>query len=157
MSGIFILAPVLAVAPAVLTATTACAAAMGFTMLSNRLDDLQHLMSDVENVEGIVQFDVAEAKGLLQIINEQGPIVLRRGDATIVLRSGKGRVQMMVQGSSGQSNEDLETLGRSVLGGISQQYAYHMVMSDLKSRGFDKVEEAREEDGTIRLRLRRWD
>lgn len=155
MSGIFILAPVLVMAPAVLTATTACAAAMGFTMLSGQLDDLQHLMQD--DVAGVVQFDVAEAKGMLQIINEQGPIVLRRGDATIVLRSGKGRVQMMVEGSAGQTNEELETLGRSVLGGISQQYAYHMVMSDLKSRGFDKVEEEQDEDGTIRLRLRRWD
>lgn len=157
MSGIFVLAPVLAVAPVVLSATASVAATLGFQLLSQKVDDYQALFQDAEQSEEMVQFDVGEARGLTQLVHERGPIILDRPDATLCFRPGKGRVQLMVRGKGRQSREDLEKLGRSVLDGIAQQYAYHVVVSDLRSRGFDKVEESQEEDGTIRLRLRRWD
>lgn len=150
MSGIFILAPVLAAAPVVLTATAAVAAAMGFTMASHHLEAWQQA-----DHERTVEFDINDAKGLTALVNQQGPILLQRDDATIMFRAGKGRVQMLVKGAG--SHDELHALGQSVIDGITQQYAYHQVVSDLKARGFDKVEESQDEDGTIRLRLRRWD
>lgn len=151
MSGIFVLAPVLAAAPVVLTATAAVATAMGFSMVSGKLEEWQGL----QEAEDCVEFDINEARGLTALIAQQGPIVLQREGATVVFRPGKGRVQMLVKGTG--TREELEALGQSVIDGISQQYAYHQVVSDLKARGFDKVEESQDEDGTIRLRLRRWD
>lgn len=157
MSGIFVLAPVLAVAPVVLAATSAVAANLGFQVMSQKVDEFRSLFADAETSEDIVQFDVAEARGLTQLVREQGAIILDRADATLCFQAGKGRVQLLVRGKGSVPREDLERLGRSVLDGMAQQYAYHMVVSDLKSRGFDKVQEARDEDGTIRLHLRRWD
>lgn len=151
MSGIFILAPVLASAPIVLTAATSVAAVLGFTMLTGRAEEWQQLAGSADTVE----FDIHEAKGLTALVHQQGPIVLQREGATVVFRAGKGRTQMLVKGSG--SREDLEALGQSVLDGLRQQYAYHQVVSDLKARGFEKIEETRDEDGTVRLRLRRWD
>lgn len=159
MSGVFVLAPVLAAAPVVLTATTAVAAAMGFVALSQGLQEVEAELNGLlqQNSQQMAEFDVAEAKGLTRLIAEQGPIVLDRPDATVCFRSGKGRVQMLVRGKGSQTREQLEELGQEVLQRIQQQYAYHSVMTDLKKRGFGKVEEVQEEDGTIRLRLRRWD
>ncbi|MEW6280029.1 MAG: DUF1257 domain-containing protein, partial [Candidatus Eremiobacterota bacterium] len=156
MSGIFVVSPILVAAPIVLAATTSVAAAMGFTMLSEKLENLQSVVDGVGQ-ERVAEFDVAEARGLTNLINEHGPIVLERNDATVCFVPGKGRVQLLVKGKAGQTREELEALGRQVLDSVSQQYAYHAVVSDLKQRGFGKVEEELEEDGTIRLRLRRWD
>lgn len=155
MSGIFVLAPVLTVAPVVFSATAAVAAAMGFTMATQTLDSFSELLQD--DHPRVVQFDVSDARGLTQLVNEQGPIVLQRGDAVLCFRAGKGRTQLTITSPQNRSREELEQLGAQVLGAIQQQYAYHAVMSDLKTRGFDKVEEVKEEGGTIRLRLRRWD
>lgn len=151
------MAPVFVVAPIVLTATSAVAAAMGFAVVSKTLADVEKIFGGVEHNEAVVQFDVAEAKGLLKLLNDRGPIVLDRDDATLCFRPGKGRVQLQVKSKGQATKEELEKLGRSVLDAVTQQYAYHTVVSDLKARGFDKVDESRDEDGTIRLRLRRWD
>ncbi len=156
MSGIFVVVPVLALAPVVLSATAAVAASLGFSMVNRTAEELQTLLH-AEDGEEVAEFDVAEAKGLTRLIQEQGPLVLERQDATIAFVPGKGRVQMLVRGRGGASRQELEALGREVLDGMAQQYAYHLVVSDLKARGFDKVEESRDEDGTLRLRLRRWD
>ena len=64
-------------------------------------------------------------------------------------------MHMEVRGRA--SEEELESVGRELLQSINQHYAYDRVMSDLKSRGFESLEEEVEEDGTIRLKLRRWD
>lgn len=159
MSGIFVVAPVLASAPLVLTATTAVAAAMGFVAVSQGLEALQAEMDGLLRAKSnqLAEFDVADAKGLTKLIAEQGAIVLERPDCTICFRAGKGRVQMLVRGKGEQTLSELEEMGQSILHKIQQQYAYHTVITDLKKRGFAKAEEVVEEDGTIRLRLRRWD
>jgi hypothetical protein len=157
MSGIFVIAPVLAVAPVVFSATSAVAAPLGFALASQALDQVRELMGETAESEQLVQFDVADARGLTQLVSEQGPLVLQRADAVVCFRAGKGRVQMTVTSPIGKSREELSLLGHQVLGAINQQYAYHAVMADLKTRGFDKVEEVKDEDGTIRLRMRRWD
>ncbi|HEY3997806.1 MAG TPA: DUF1257 domain-containing protein [Candidatus Xenobia bacterium] len=153
MSGIFVLAPVLTLAPVVLTATSAAAAAMGFSMVTGHLANLRIEAAQQQ----VVQFDVAEARGLTELVGREGPIMLDRADASICFAAGKGRVQLTVHGKTGQSQQELEALGRSLLDKMTQQYAYHLVVSDLKKRGFDKVLETTEEDGTVRLQLRRWD
>ncbi len=159
MSGVFVMAPVLAAAPVVLTATTAVAVSLGFSVVADQVQSVQDELNRLlrEQPERVAEFDVAEAKGLQKLIAQQGPIILDRPDATICFQPGKGRIQMLVRGKGQQTHQELEELGQQVLQKIQQQYAYHAVVSDLKKRGFGKVEEAVDEDGTIRLRLRRWD
>lgn len=162
MSGIFVLAPVLASGPMVMTAAAAVAAGMGFIALTQGAEGIQAFQSDLtrllnEKSPLVAELDV-EAKGMTQLIDEQGAIVLERADATILFQKGKGnRVQMLVKGKGQQTLSELEELGQEVMNRVQQQYAYHSVVSDLKKRGFAKAEESVEEDGTIRLRLRRWD
>lgn len=155
MSGIFVVVPILAAAPVVLSATAAVAAAMGFSMVRQGAEELETLFRN--QGETVVEFDLAEARGLENLLREQGGIQLDREDASLCFLPRKGRVQMLVRAKGRATSQDLEALGREVLDGITQQYAYHQVVSELKSRGFSKVEESREEDGTLRLRLRRWD
>ena len=162
MSGIFVLAPALASAPMVATAAAAVAAAMGFIALTQGVEGIESLRAEInqllrEKSPLVAEFDI-DAQGLARLIAEQGPMVLDRADATLCFQAGKGnRVQLLVKAKGQQTLHQLEELGQQVIHRVQQQYAYHTVMTDLKKRGFGKAEETVDEDGTIRLRLRRWD
>ncbi len=157
MSGIFVLVPVLSLAPVVLTATSAAATALGFSVAKGHLDDLQQALTDARACDDAVLFELGEARGVSQLLAEQGSIVLDRPDASACFRPGPNGAQMVVTGREGQPREALETLGRTLLDQVTQQYAYHLIVSEVKQRGVDKSQEAVGEDGSIRLQLRRWD
>ncbi len=151
MSGIVVVSPLRLAAPVVMAAATAAASSLGFTICSERVDELLETSEE----DTVVGFDVTEASGLKELLQQQGPLALKRPDALVLIREKGSGVHMEVRGRGGE--EELETIGRELLQSINQHYAYDRVMSDLKSRGFESLEEEVEEDGTIRLKLRRWD
>lgn len=151
MSGIIVVTPVLLAAPVVMAAATSAAAALGFTMATQKADATAQAKAE----DKVVGFDIEEADGLKQLLCDQGALVFTREDATVVLREKNQGVHMEVRGQAEEA--ELEALGRNLLQTVTQHYAYDRVVSELKERGFDNVEENQEEDGTIRLRLRRWD
>lgn len=151
MSGIVVVSPLLLAAPVVMAAATAAASSLGFTVCSDKVEEVLN----TEEEETVVGFDVTEAPGLKDLLQQQGSLVLRRSDATVVIREKGPGVHMEVRGRAEES--ELETLGRDLLQSINQHYAYDRVVSDLKRRGFEALDEEVEEDGTIRLKLRRWD
>ena len=151
MSGIVVVSPLLLAAPVVMAAATAAASSLGFTICSERVDELLETSEE----DTVVGFDVTEASGLKELLRQQGPLALKRPDALVLIREKGSGVHMEVRGRAAEV--ELETIGRELLQSINQHYAYDRVMSDLKSRGFESLEEEVEEDGTIRLKLRRWD
>ena len=151
MSGIVVVSPLLLAAPVVMAAATAAASSLGFTICSGRVDELRETSEE----DTVVGFDVTEASGLKELLQQQGPLALKRPDALVLIREKGSGVHMEVRGRAPEV--ELETVGRELLQSINQHYAYDRVMSDLKSRGFESLEEEVEEDGTIRLKLRRWD
>jgi hypothetical protein len=151
MSGIIVVSPLLLAAPVVMAAAAAAASSLGFTVCSDKVEDILETQAE----DNVVGFDVTEAPGLKDLLQNQGSLVLRRPDATVVIREKGSGVHMEVSGQA-QENE-LENLGRDLLQSINQHYAYDRVVSDLKNRGFEALDEEVEEDGTIRLKLRRWD
>jgi len=151
MSGIVVVSPLLLAAPVVMAAATAAASSLGFTICSGRVDELLETSEE----DTVVGFDVTEASGLKELLQQQGPLALKRPDALVLIREKGSGVHMEVRGRAPEV--ELETVGRELLQSINQHYAYDRVMSDLKSRGFESLEEEVEEDGTIRLKLRRWD
>ena len=151
MSGIVVVSPLLLAAPVVMAAATAAASSLGFTICSGRVDELLETSEE----DTVVGFDVTEASGLKELLQQLGPLALKRPDALVLIREKGSGVHMEVRGRAPEV--ELETVGRELLQSINQHYAYDRVMSDLKSRGFESLEEEVEEDGTIRLKLRRWD
>lgn len=150
MSGIFVVTPLMLAAPVVLAAATSAASSLGFNMVAQEAEKL--IPQEGENTVG---FDIDEAEGLFELLQEKGTLVLQREDATVVLQNKKNMVHMEVRGLAAE--EELEALGRQLLDSVTQYYAYDRVVSDLKQRGFEHLEETVDEDGTIRLKLRRWD
>jgi hypothetical protein len=53
------------------------------------------------------------------------------------------------------SDFDDGLFGKAWLRALTQRYAYHVATDMLAARGFDKVEETRDRDGTLRMTVRR--
>ncbi|MBN2451759.1 MAG: DUF1257 domain-containing protein [Lentisphaeria bacterium] len=80
--------------------------------------------------------------------------VFRKDDVVLtVARDASGQLTVKAA-SEERSKEELEGIGREMIGRLMQQYAYHRIVSELKSRNFNLVEEEVEKDGTVRLQVR---
>ena len=80
-------------------------------------------------------------------------VLEKEGVRVAVCRDLDGRVSARVSGAD-RSDEELEQIGRRLIDGLTQQYAYHRLLTELKQRNFNVVEEEVEADGTVRLKVR---
>ena len=58
---------------------------------------------------------------------------------------------------NGQNDETLRALGEELSQAVVQQYVYQKLMDEMRSRGFNIVEEEVTEDRSIRLKVRHWE
>jgi len=66
----------------------------------------------------------------------------------------QGQCQVTVSGK-GRSKEELQAIGQQAAHKVVQMYTYNKVMTELKNRDFQVLEEEVDEQGAIRLKLRR--
>ncbi|MGB9625243.1 MAG: DUF1257 domain-containing protein, partial [Phycisphaerae bacterium] len=78
-----------------------------------------------------------------------------RGDLQVeVGRDERGTCRICVSGE-GYTDYQLRKVAREISARIVQQYTYHKVVSELKSRRFTVAAEEVAADGTIKLHIRR--
>ncbi|MHC4201107.1 MAG: DUF1257 domain-containing protein [Planctomycetota bacterium] len=149
MSAIVIL-PVLipgAVAawPVIAAAAAAAAAALGYA--AGRPPEDVKEMTEVE-------LTVAEAESVVADMALGEELVFVKGDVQVAfVRDAGGGVSVKVRGV-GKTEEELRVMGQQMAGALTQQYAYHKIVTELKERNLDLVEEEVDEDGTVRLHVR---
>jgi hypothetical protein len=149
MSAIILLPIVIPAAtaawPAVAAAAAAAAAAMGYASARTGTDveSETEVEIPVENCEAVTE-DMA--------LGEQ--LSFTKDDVRVTFfRNTDGRVAVKV-GGAGRSESDLAAIGREITKKLVQQYAYHRVVSELKQRNLNVVDENVEDDGTVRLQVR---
>lgn len=154
MSAVAILFPIIAAWPVFFAAAASVAAGAGYSMVRTGVGQEEALAADAE---GICELALENSENLALLMKDEGAITLQRQNVTITFTRvpGEMRVKMCVQGE-GQTASELETVGREVYAQILQQYAYHQVVSELKSQGFAVSQEKVDEDQTIKLTVRRW-
>lgn len=76
------------------------------------------------------------------------------GDGVKVIFFQNADGESMVRVSGQKSEAELKALGDDLSKKIVQQYAYHRMVTEMKARNMNVVEEEIEEDGTVRLRVR---
>ncbi|MDR3038618.1 MAG: DUF1257 domain-containing protein, partial [Candidatus Adiutrix sp.] len=74
------------------------------------------------------------------------------GVKVIFSRDAGGRAAVRVSGRKSQA--ELEALGEALAQKVVQQYAYHRLVTEMKARNMNVVEEEVEADGTVRLQVR---
>lgn len=132
--------------PAIAGAAATAASALGFALANSRED-----VESAETTEVDISLASAEAVTANLAVGEE--LVFTREDVKIVFfRDVDGHPGVRVRGKG--SEAELEAIGQDFAGRIVQQYAYHQLVTELRSRELNITDEQVEEDGTVRLQVR---
>jgi Tfp pilus assembly protein PilV len=155
MGAVSILAPVIIAAwPAFSAAVVAAAASLGYQVASEAKNQAA---AAAQKLAQPVRLEIERSEVVTdQLGRDQHMTVTRNGVTVTFSRDARGKALLLVTGT-GQSQEELRALGEEMSQHVVQQYVYQKLMNEMRTRGFNVVEEEVNEDRSIRLKVRRWD
>jgi hypothetical protein len=156
MSAVCILTPVAIMAwPVFSAAVVAAASSLGYQVAAEA--HRQYAGETVHKNSGAVQLEIARSEVVTNQLGRDQRIAVSRAGVTVTFsRDARGQASLCVTGQ-GQSDETLRALGEELSQAVVQQYVYQKLMDEMRSRGFNVVEEEVNEDRSIRLKVRHWE
>jgi hypothetical protein len=158
MSAVLVLTPVVIASwPAITAAAAGAAAAMGLAVHRTAKEELQNAKGGVDTrAVNTVEVEMTHSAVTESLASGQ-ELVLTRGNVTLrVRRDARGRCTVCATGT-GHSKTELKTIAEEFSQRMTQCYVYNRVMSELKTRNFQVVNQEKMEDGTVRVHVRRWE
>jgi Protein of unknown function (DUF1257) len=153
MSTVMVITPIIiANWPAITAAVTAAVGSIGFTALQQGFGEQEAGVATSNRTEIEVEdSDILQAtEGTAQQI-----VVERDGVRAIFSRDARGALKLCLEGG-GLSKSELKKLGEELIGRVTQQYAYHRIVTELKQRNMTIVDEQVTKDQTVKIRVRNW-
>jgi hypothetical protein len=151
MSTVLVIAPaVVAGWPVITAAVTAAVGSMGFAM--SRESAGTTVQTETRNR---AEIDVEDSEVLGESFGPETIRVERDGLIATFSRDARGALKVCVEGG-GLSKSELKRVGEELIGRVTQQYAYHRLVTELKQRSMEVVNEEVDADRTVRLRVRNW-
>jgi hypothetical protein len=156
MSAVCILTPVVIMAwPAFSAAVVAAAASLAYQVAAEV--NSQRSSTIGRQTGTAVQLEIERSEVVTNQLGRDQRIAVSRDGVTVTFsRDARGKASLCVTGS-GQDNETLRALGEELSQAVVQQYVYQKLMDEMRSRGFNVVEEEVSEDRSIRLKVRHWE
>ena len=153
MSTVMVITPILiANWPAITAAVAAAVGAMGFASIQEG-EITSCISSTTRNREEI---EVEDSEILEAAAGTGEEIVVERdGVRATFSRDARGALRLCMEGG-GLSKAQLRKLGEELIGRVTQQYAYHRVVTELKQRNMTVVDEQVTADQTVKIRVRNW-
>ncbi len=149
MSSVCVLTPIVVASwPVIAGAIAGAASAMGFTVVG--------LSCDVPSGKGFdrVETEVPNSEVMAETLERGEKIRIVRDGITIEFGvDDRGRVSVCASGA-GHSKSVLKKAGQEVAGRVVQQFAYHKLVTELKSRGYSIAEESVQSDQSIQIKVR---
>ena len=152
MSTVLVITPILiANWPAITAAVTAAVGTMGFAAAQEGSAQGRAQASTTREEIEVEDSDVLEsAAGTAESI-----VVERDGVRATFSRDARGALKVCMEGK-GKSKAELRKLGQELVGRVTQQYAYHRIVTELKQRNMAIVDEQVTADQTVKIRVRNW-
>ncbi len=149
MSAVIVLTPIVVSSwPVISAAVMGAVTGMGFAVQGSTLHEEKQ--SSREKVET----EIANSEIVADSMTPTEKIVVQKAGVTIeVGQDDRGRCTVCVSGQ-GQSKKQLKQIGEEVSGRIIQQFAYHKLVTELKHRNYNVVDEEVLADQSVRLRVR---
>ena len=153
MSTVMVITPIIiANWPAITAAVTAAVGSLGFAAVQ-QAGSIELGRNNTVNREEIEVEDSDILQGT-EGTTEQ-IVVERDGVRAIFSRDARGALKLCVEGG-GLSKAQLRKLGEDLIGRVTQQYAYHRIVTELKQKNMTIVDESVTKDQTVRIRVRNW-
>lgn len=120
-----------------------------------RVGLLQASVDGLQAQAEVVEVSVATEAALQQAIAERCSLSFAAdGFELTVIRDIRGKVSVRAHGHR-MSRAEVDERARKFLGLLRQQVAYRQVVQEMKRHGFAVAEEARQDDGTVRVSIKR--
>lgn len=128
-----------------------------FTTVKTKIKSLTNLIAALQEME--VDFVQAEAGQMVKVRgyrgNEELADLCIQIDETYdigVRKTHAGEYELVADWSELEDRMDTEAFMEK----LTQRYAYHTVIEQIKSQGYNLDEQTQEEDGTIRMQVSSW-
>jgi hypothetical protein len=150
MGAMIVITPLLVAGwPAITAAVTAAVGSMGFTIAQSAVPIESHLSKTVRT-----EIDVEDSEILHESAGSGEELVIERdGVRGVFSRDARGALKLCLE-EKGRTQTELKQIGDEVIGRVTQQYAYHRIVTELKSRGMPIVDEQVAADRTVKIRVR---
>ncbi len=154
MSTVLILTPVIIGSwPAITAAVAGAAAALGLAVTHSVKESVEQANAEVEQS---VQVELAQSQVLAQSIATGKEIVVTKDNVELrVSRDQRGRCVVCAKGL-GYSKAELKQMAEEFTQKLTQCFTYNRVVSELKNKNFQIVNEEVTEDESVRINVRRW-
>jgi hypothetical protein len=152
MSSVVVITPlVIASWPVITAAVTAAISSMGFSVV--RASAGSHAEQSVLPTTSRVDIEVEDSEILASAISKEQIVVERDGVRAVFSRDERGALKLCMEGES-VSKSELKRIGKELVDRVTQQYVYHRVVTELKSRNMSIVDESVSADRTVKIRVR---
>ncbi len=153
MSTVLVLTPILIASwPAISAAVGAAVGTLGFAVAQE--GDLSMRQSASTRTREEIEIEDSEILEATEGVSEE-IAVQRDGVRAVFSRDARGSLRVCMEGS-GYSKTQLREIGEELIGRVTQQYAYHRVVTELKERHMTVVHEEVTEDKSVKIRVRNW-
>lgn len=152
MSSVIVVAPIIiANWPVITAAVAAGVGSLGFSVVNTA--ELESAFSENMTREEI-EVENSEVLDGSAGTGEQ-IVVVKDGIKATFIRDARGALKLCMEGK-GKSKSELRQIGEELMGRVTQQYAYHRVVTELKERNMTIVEEGMTETESVKIRIRNW-
>ena len=152
MSTVLVVTPILIASwPAITAAVSAAISVSGFTIAQQVKSMTQNDQSRTKEINEVDESEVLSAS----VGTGESIVVERDGITATFRRDPRGGLQICMEGNH-VSKSKLREVGEELLGRVTQQYAYHRIVSELKNRGMTIVDEQMTESESVKIRVRNW-
>jgi len=154
MSTVLILTPVVIGSwPAITAAVAGAAAALGMAVKESVHESLEQANAEVEQS---VEVELPESQVLAQSMATGKEIVVIKDNIELrVSRDQRGRCVVCAKGL-GHSKAELKQIAEEFMQKLTQCFTYNRVVSELKNKSFQIVNEEVTDDDSVRINVRRW-
>jgi hypothetical protein len=151
MSSVVVVTPlIIAGWPVITAAVTAAVGTLGFSVLPARAAPEKAAVK-VKNREEI---DIEDSEVLKEAAGAESPLVVeRQGVRATFSRDERGALKLCMEGE-GVSKQELRAMGEELMGRVTQQYAYHRIVTELQQRNMTIVDEEVDANRTVKIRVR---
>ena len=155
MSVVFVVVPAVSAGwPVMAAAVGAACAAMGYTA-ARALEQREADSVAADPVRHRVELEMSNAEVIGgALLRDQSVQFEKDGVVATFTKDARGNLGLHVDGE--RSREELVRIGQQLLNQVRQQYACEKVKSEVLSQGFSLVDEHVDEQGNIRLKVRKF-
>lgn len=155
MSAVLIAVPIIAW-PYLMAGASAVATALGYSIHTAKKVQSEEAEKKIkEMLTHEVEWEMTGGKDLAASVDEDNEFTLTKEGVTLTFRkTALGKCRVCVSGM--MTEAQLKREGEKVLNQIKQQVVKTRVHEELQKRGYDTVSEEQLKDGTLRIKVRKW-